>query len=151
MNHQPAADHNIGRKTPSAIPPLDRDKIQPIRYRQERYERYLESIGRKQTRKRYARALERFLGKHPERVYAHQFLRPVINSYVESRLAEGASVATVRLELSAIRGLFQFALDMGAVDVMLNPAKNVKMKTTKTPSRASAVPLKHEVDQDALA
>jgi len=48
--------------------------------------------------------------------------------YVESRLAEGASVATVRLELSAIRGLFQFALDMGAVDVMFNSAKNVKVR-----------------------
>jgi len=44
---------------------------------------------------------------------SHQFLGPVINSYVESRLAEGASIATVRLEIFAVRGLFQFALDMG--------------------------------------
>jgi hypothetical protein len=39
----------------------------------------------------------------------------------ETRLAEGASVATVRLELSAVRGLFQFMLDMRAADVMFNP------------------------------
>jgi hypothetical protein len=32
--------------------------------------------------------------------------------HVEARLTEGACVATVRLELSAIRGLFQFMLDM---------------------------------------
>ena len=65
MNNQPAADQDIGLKIPSAIPPSDRDKIQPIRYWQERYERYLESIGRKETRRRYARAIERFLGKYP--------------------------------------------------------------------------------------
>jgi site-specific recombinase XerD len=91
----------------------------------------LESDGRKETRKRYARALERFLGRHPERTYGYQFLRPTINDYVESRLEEGASVSTVRLEMSAIRGLFQFALDMGAFDVMVNPAKNVKSEETR--------------------
>ena len=62
----------------------------------------------------------------------YEFLRPVIIDYVESRLAEGASVATVRLEMSAVRGLFQFALDMGASDVMINPAKNVKVRKPKT-------------------
>ena len=55
----------------------------------------------------------------------------MINDYVESRLAEGASVATVRLELSAVRGLFQFALDMKAADVMFNPAKNVELEKPK--------------------
>ena len=79
-----------------------------------------------------ARELERFLGKYPGKTYPHQFLRPVINDYVETRLAEGTSVATVRLELSAIRGLFQFMLDMCAPDVMFNPAKGVKVKTTKS-------------------
>jgi len=58
-------------------------------------------------------------------------LRPVINDYVETRLGEGASVATVRLELSAVRGLFQFAMDMGASDVMFNPAKNMKVRKPK--------------------
>jgi site-specific recombinase XerD len=127
MNNQPAADQNIGNKTPSSIP-LDPDTPLPIREWQQRYERYLYLIGRNETRKRYARALERFLGKHPGKTYGHQFLRPVINSYVDTRLAEGASVATVRLELSAVRGLFQFALDMGAADVMFNPAINVKVR-----------------------
>jgi site-specific recombinase XerC len=36
------------------------------------------------------------------------------------------------LELSAVRGLFQFALDMNASDVMFNPAKNVRVKKPKS-------------------
>jgi len=127
VNNKPT-DQSIGLKTPLAIPSSDRDKIQPLRVWQQRYERYLETIGRKETQKRYARAIERFLGKHPDKVYGHQFLRPTIIDYVQSRLAEGASVATVRLEMSAIRGLFQFMLDMGASDALLNPAKNVKVR-----------------------
>jgi site-specific recombinase XerD len=54
-----------------------------------------------------------------------------IYDYVQSRLAEGASVSTVRLELSAIRGLFQFAMDVGASDVMFNAARNVKVRQSK--------------------
>jgi site-specific recombinase XerD len=119
---------NIGPRTPSSTEPLDQDKPQPIREWQQKYERYLALTGRKATQERYARALERFLAKHPTRTYCHQFLRPVINQYIEDRLTDGASVATVRLELSAIRGLFQFALEMGAADVFFNPAKNVKVR-----------------------
>jgi site-specific recombinase XerD len=51
----------------------------------------------------------------------------VIIDYVQARLAEGASVSTVRLEMAAVRGLFAFMISMGAVDVMFNPAKNVKV------------------------
>src|SRR5207245_409002 len=109
---------SIGLKTPSSIEPVNRDKPKPIREWQQKYERHLFLIGRKATQARYARALERFLGKHPGKTYPHHFLRPVINDYVQERLSEGASVATVRLEMSAIRGLFQFMLDMGAADVM---------------------------------
>jgi site-specific recombinase XerC len=36
--------------------------------------------------------------------------------------------------MSAIRGLFQFMLDMGAADVMFNPAKGVKVRKPKTGS-----------------
>jgi site-specific recombinase XerD len=129
---------NIGLRTPSSTPTLDSDKPLPIREWQQKYERYLDLIGRKETRRRYARALDRFLGKHPDRIYAHQFLRPVINSYVETRLAEGACVATVRLEISAVRGLFQFAMDMGAADVFFNAAKGVKVRQSKSGSPEAA-------------
>lgn len=132
MNNRTPFEKSIGPRTPSSTQPIDPDTPLPIREWQERYERYLGLIGKNETRKRYARALERFLGKHTGKTYAHQFLRPVINSYVETRLAEGASVATVRLEISAVRGLFQFMLDMGASDVMFNPVKGVKVKTSKS-------------------
>lgn len=131
MKNRTLSEDQIGHKTPSSIP-VDPDTPLPIREWQQRYERYLDLIGKKATRERYGRAIERFLGKHPDKIYGHQFLRPVINSYVESRLAEGASLATVRLEVSAIRGLFQFALDRGAFDVMFNPAKGVKVRKRAT-------------------
>ena len=138
MNNSQVAEQSIGPQTPSTTQPIDRDKPLPIREWQQKFEYHLDLIGKKETRKRYARALERFLGKHPTKTYAHQFLRPVINSYVETRLSEGASVATVRLELSAVRGLFQFALDMGAADVMFNPARGVKVKKPKVGSPRAA-------------
>ena len=131
-------EQRIGHRTPSSTQPIDPDTPLPIREWQQKYERYLGLIGKNETRKRYARALERFLGKHPGKAYAHQFLRPVMNSYVETRLAEGASVATVRLEISAVRGLFQFMLDMGASDVMFNPVKGVRVKQPKTGSPEGA-------------
>ena len=134
MKHQAPFETNHRPQTPSTTQPIDPDKPLPIREWQSRYERYLDLTGKKETRKRYARALERFLGQHRTKIYAHQFLRPVINDYVEARLAEGASVATVRLELSAIRGLFQFAMDMNAWDVLFNPAKNVRVKKPKSES-----------------
>jgi integrase len=137
MKNRTPFEKNIGQRTPSRIP-LDPDTPLPIREWQQRYERYLDLVGRKETRRRYARALDRFLAKHPDRVYGHQFLRPVINSFVETRLAEGASVATVRLELSAVRGLFQFAMDMGAADVFFNAAKGVKVRQSKSGSPEAA-------------
>jgi site-specific recombinase XerD len=132
VKNQTSFEQNIGQKTPSTTQAIDPDTPLPIRQWQQKYERYLELIGKKETQKRYARALEKFLGKHPGKTFPHQFLRPVINDYVENRLAEGASVATVRLELSAVRGLFRFAMDMSASDLMFNPARNVRVSPVKT-------------------
>jgi hypothetical protein len=64
----------------------------------------------------------------------YQFLRPVIIDYVNGRLAEAACVSTVRLEMAAIRGLFDFMLAMGAFDVLINPARNVKVTAPKQTS-----------------
>ena len=66
-----------------------------------------------------------------DKTYGHQFLRPVIIDYVQARLAEGASVSTVCLEMAAVRGLFAYMMRMGAVDVMFNPAANVKVRQSK--------------------
>jgi site-specific recombinase XerD len=88
-------------------------------------------MGRKATRERYARALERFLGKYPGKVYPHDFLRPVINDYVQSRFAEGASVGTIRVEVSAIRGFWRFMRDVEAFGVFFNVATGVKVQSRK--------------------
>jgi hypothetical protein len=131
MNNRPSSEHDIGLRTPSTIENPDKEKPIPIREWQQKYEHYLVLIGKKATRERYSRALERFLGKHRGKTFGHQFLRPTIDDNVESCLGEGASVATVRLELSAVRSLFQFMLDMGAADVFFNPAKGVKVRPAK--------------------
>jgi site-specific recombinase XerC len=131
MNNRLSLEHDIGPRIPSSIENPDRDKPVRIREWQQKYEHHLVLAGKKATRERYSRALERFLGKHPGKAFGHQFLRPVINDYVESRLGEGASVATVRLELSAVRSLFQFMRDMGAADVFFNPAKGVKIPRSR--------------------
>jgi hypothetical protein len=86
---------SIGHNTPSGIEVPPPDTSQPIRYWQQKFEHHLQLMGRKATRERYARALERFLGKYPGKVYPHDFLRPVINDYVQTRLAEGASIASI--------------------------------------------------------
>jgi site-specific recombinase XerC len=79
----------------------------------------------------YARALDKFFDMNRDKTYGYQFLRPVIIDYVHARLAEGANVSTVRLETAAIRGFFAYMIQMGAVDVMFNPARNVKVRQSK--------------------
>ena len=120
--------HNIGPNTPSDIAILPSDEPQNIRYWQQKFEQHLQLMGRKATRERYARALERFLGKHPGKVYPHDFLRPLINDYVQTRFAEGASVATIRVELSAIRSFWDFMRDVEAFGVFFNVAAGVKVR-----------------------
>ena len=53
----------------------------------------------------------------------------------------------MRQEISAVRGLFQFALDMGAADVMFNPAKNVKVPKTKSVQTGPSSPLLSSPDR----
>lgn len=141
MKNERAIEPSFGPKNPVPLSIPLRDQPEAISVWQERYERYLFSIGRKATRDRYARALEKFLGKYPGRTFAHDFLRPLIHDYVQSRLAEGAAVSTVRLELSAIRGLFQFMIDMNALGVFLNPARGVRVpKPLKRSTKSDSQP-----------
>jgi site-specific recombinase XerC len=83
-----------------------------------------------------------FFEMNRDKTYGYQFLRPVIIDHVQARLAEGASVSTVRLEMAAVRGLFAYMIRMGAIDVMFNPAANVKIKkATRSSSSALALTL----------
>ena len=113
---------SIGQNTPSTIEVPPSDEPQPIRYWQQKFENHLLLMGRKATRERYARALERFLGKHPGKIYPHDFLRPTINDYVQTRFAEGASVGTIRVEVSAIRGFWKFMVEVEAFGAFFNVA-----------------------------
>jgi len=135
MNNQPAADQYIGPKTPSTIQRKPQTKPEPMKDWYERYTCHLLLNAKVSTFRRYARALDRFFQVNRNKEYGYQFLRPTIIDYVQSRLAEGAAVSTVRLEMAAIRGLFDFMISMGAYDVMLNPAKNVKVNAPKLASK----------------
>jgi hypothetical protein len=143
--NSPEIKPSISQNTPSAIEVPPSDQPQPIRYWQQKFERYLQLMGRGATRERYARALERFLGKHPGKVYPHDFLRPVINDYVQTRFAEGASVATIRLEISAIRRFWKFMMEVEAFGVFFNVAAGVKVRSRnhigKIDSKEVATPL----------
>lgn len=77
------------------------------------------------TYERYSRAVSRFVEAFPEKHSIHDFLRPDVLTYVEKRLAEGASVATLRTELAAIRAFFQFCEDMDFA--LLNPARGIRV------------------------
>jgi site-specific recombinase XerD len=129
----------IGHKTPSEPQPKPQTKPEPMSYWQERFECYLLLNTKRSTFRRYARALDRFFDMNRDKVYGYQFLRPVIIDYVQARLAEGASVSTVRLEMAAVRGLFAYMISMGAVDVMFNPAKNVQVNKAKDALRVVPV------------
>ena len=122
---------SIGHKTPSESQPKPQTKPQPMSDWQERFECHLLLNAKRSTFRRYARALDKFFDMNRDKTYGHRFLRPVIIDYVQARLAEGASVSTVRLEMAAIRGLFDFMIAMGAYDVMLNPAAKVKVTKPK--------------------
>lgn len=113
--------HQVGQKprTSSGI------ELHPIRECQQRWEAYLRLTRPKSTLERYFRALNRFLRAFPGERDINSFLRPHINTWVEQRLAEGASVATVRTELAAIRAFFQFCVDMDWA--LLNPTTNVSV------------------------
>jgi site-specific recombinase XerD len=124
---------NIGHKTPSESQPKPQTKPQPMRDWQERYECFLLLNAKRSTFRRYARALDKFFDMNRDKTYGYQFLRPVIIDYVQARLAEGARVSTVRLEMAAIRGSFDFMIAMGAFDVMINPARNVKVGKPRKP------------------
>lgn len=87
------------------------------------------------TYERYGRALSRFLEAFPGRRDVNSFVRPEIIDWVNARLAEGASLATIRTELAAVRSFFQFCVDMKVA--MINPAKGIKVtrnSQTKAPT-----------------
>jgi hypothetical protein len=64
----------------------------------------------------------------------------VVNDYVQTRLAEGASVATIRVELSAIRGFWKFMGDVEAFGVFFNVAAGLKVRNRKDHGKIDSEP-----------
>ena len=100
-------------------------ELHPIRECQQKWEAQLRLTRSKATLERYSRALNRFRRAFPRHTDVNSFLRPDINSWVQDRLAEGASVATVRTELAAVRAFFQFCERIKYS--LLNPARGVRV------------------------
>lgn len=100
-------------------------ELHPIRDCQQRWEAHLRLTRSKETLERYSRALNRFLRAFPGQRDINSYLRPHVNSWVQDRLSEGASVATVRTELAAVRAFFQFCERMEWA--LLNPTTNVRV------------------------
>jgi hypothetical protein len=88
-------------------------------------------MGRGATRERYARALERFWASIPEKSIPMTSSGPQSTIYVQTRFADGASVATIRLEFTAIRGFGEFMADVQAFRVFFNVAKGIKVRSRK--------------------
>jgi Phage integrase, N-terminal SAM-like domain len=129
---------NIDPNTPYQAQVAQPDKPQPIRHWQQKWEQHLPLMGKsKETQRRYARALEKFLGKNKGKAYAHDFFRPHINDYIQTRLAEGAAISTVRLEISAIRAFWNFMEEMGVL--LLNPTKGVRVPNKNRSQEPSSV------------
>lgn len=104
---------------------LKRHASSAIRHQLGAYERYLVLIGRKSTSRKYGKCIEKFLALHPERKEPGLFDRCHIEDFKVQRIQQGASKATIRVELSAVRNFFQWMLDMQVEGLFYNPAKNV--------------------------
>ena len=83
---------------------------------------------------RYSRVLSRFYGHFPDRKRTYDYLRPVFETYKTDRLNEGASPTTVAMELSVLRGFWNWMLAMDTPGVMFNPVLGVRVKR---PSKSS--------------
>src|SRR5262249_12922410 len=77
---------------------------------------------------RYSRVLSRFYTHFPEKKRTYDYLRPDFETYKRDRLNEAASPTTVAMELSVVRGFWNWMLEMNAPGVMINPARGVRVK-----------------------
>jgi site-specific recombinase XerD len=92
------------------------------------YESHLFVNSPYSTYERYSRVLSRFYAHFPDKQFTYEFLRPDFEDYKQERLNEGASVTTVNIELTVLRGFWRFMLRMEADGVMLNPVRGVRVK-----------------------
>lgn len=109
-------------------------KISKIRTLQAQYERHVFLTTSPHSYEKYARALEHFMKKFPEKRGPRDYYSTDIEDYKILRLREGATPSYVRYELSVIRNFFQWMLDYHEGLIEYNPASEVRVgRTERTP------------------
>ena len=93
---------------------------------------------------RYSRVLSRFYGHFPDRKRTYDYLRPVFETYKTDRLNEGASPTTVGMELSVLRGFWNWMLRMETPGVMINPVVGVRVKMPSKKQRPVESPFEKQ-------
>jgi integrase len=111
-------------------------KISKIRTLQAQYERHVFLTTSPHSYEKYARALEHFMKKFPEKRGPRDYYSTDIEDYKILRLREGATPSYVRYELSVIRNFFQWMLDYHEGLIEYNPASEVRVgRTERTPAK----------------
>lgn len=109
-------------------------RISKIRELQAQYERHVCLTTSGRSYEKYARALEHFMKKFPEKRGPRDYYSTDIEDYKILRLREGKSPTYVRYELSVIRNFFQWMLDYRDGLIEYNPASEVRVaRTERTP------------------
>lgn len=106
-------------------------KISKIRTLQAQYERHVCLTTSPHSYEKYARALEHFMKKFPEKRGPRDYYSTDIEDYKILRLREGATPTYVRYELSVIRNFFQWMLDYHEGLIEYNPASEVRVGRTE--------------------
>ena len=147
MNNQP----NSPSATEPRLEPQTSEERFKITFWLGRYEGHLFLNSPEATYERYGRILSRFYEHFQEKKrFTYSFLRCDFEDYRDDRLKEGASPATVAMELSVLRGFWRWMLRMDADGVLLNPVVGVKVqKPSKKCRLESPVEDKNDATESA--
>jgi integrase len=107
-----------------------------IRMWQAKYVNYLNLIGSDSTSVRYDKALSMFFSKFKNAYRPSDILRHQVEDYKIMRKREGVSNATINIELSAGKGLYDFIIKMSELPI-INPFSGAdQLKVEDRPKRA---------------
>lgn len=121
---------------PKPRQPNKREVRSEVRRWQAKFINYLRLTGSQSTAKRYDFALSMFFSKFRNARQPADILRHHVEDYKIIRKREGVSNATINLELSAGKSLFDFIIRMSE-DTVVNPfASGKKLRVEERPKRA---------------
>lgn len=116
-----------------------RQRRSELREWQGKYIQYLRLVGSESTASRYDQALEQFFSKFKNALRPSDVLRPHVEDYKILRKREAISNATINLELSAGKGLYDFIARMSDFPVINPFAGGRRLRTEERPKRAMAL------------